>query len=53
MYRRRYCLKWRFSLILISLRVSTCLLLDAKAYIISKAQISEGITITAGERQET
>ena len=24
MYRRNYCLKWRFSLILNSLRVSTC-----------------------------
>ena len=24
MYRRSYCLKWRFSLILNSLRVSTC-----------------------------
>ena len=27
MYRRRYCLKWRFSLILNSLRVSTCLMI--------------------------
>ena len=52
MYRRRYCVKWRFSLILNSLRVSTCLLLDAETYAISKAQF-EGITITTGERQET